>query len=116
MKYIKQLGIILTISFIGELMKAIIPLQIPGSIYGLFLMLIALKTKIIPLDDVKDVGKFLIEIMPIMFIPAAVGLLDAWDSLKPIFFPVIVITVVSTLAVMIISGKVTQSIIRSNKK
>ncbi len=49
MKYFRQFGIILAVTFIGEILKYIIPLPIPASIYGLILMLIILKTKIISL-------------------------------------------------------------------
>ena len=115
MKYTRQFAIILAVTFLGELLKYLIPLQIPASIYGLVLMLIALKTKIIPLSAVQDVGKFLIEIMPMMFIPAAVGLLDAWDILQGILLPVSIIVVISTILVMVVSGRVTQKVIRLEK-
>ncbi len=116
MKYIKQFGIILAISFLGEILKSVIPLPVPASIYGLILMLVALQTGILALDKVKDTAKFLIEIMPIMFIPAAVELMDIWDVLRSIFVPVIVITLVSTIVVMVTAGRTTQSMIRWEKK
>ena len=118
MKYIKQFGIILVISFLGEILKSVIPLPVPASIYGLVLMLVALQTGILALDKVKDTAKFLIEIMPIMFIPAAVELMDTWGVLRSIFVPVIVITLVSTIVVMVAAGRTTQSMIRweKNKK
>ena len=94
MKYLKQFGMILFISFLGEILRAVIPLPIPASIYGLVLMLTALLTGILPLEKVRDTGKFLIEIMPLMFIPAAVGLLDSWSALRPILLSVAVITVI----------------------
>ena len=47
MKYIHQFLIILTISFIGELLGLIIPLPIPASVYGLGIMLICLFSGII---------------------------------------------------------------------
>ena len=75
MKYVRQFLIITGISFLGEGLKALLPLPIPASIYGLVLMLAALCLHIIPLEAVKDAGKFLVEIMPLMFIPAAVGLI-----------------------------------------
>lgn len=78
MKYVRQFAVILTVSFMGEVLKSLIPLQIPASIYGLVLMLAALCLHIIPLEAVRDAGKFLVEIMPLMFIPAAVGLTEAW--------------------------------------
>ena len=76
MKYLKQFGIILVLSFIGELLNHVLPLPVPSSIYGIILMFICLKTGLIPLEEVDETGRFLIEIMPLMFIPAAVGLLE----------------------------------------
>ncbi len=112
MKYFRQFAIILAVTFIGEILKYIIPLPIPASIYGLILMLIVLKVKIISLGQVKETGTFLIEIMPLMFIPAAVGLLVSWDVLKDICIPVIIITILTTVIVMIVTGKVTQFMIK----
>lgn len=82
MKLIRQFGIILAITFAGEVLKGLLPLPIPVSIYGLLLMLVLLITGILPLEAVQDAGKFLIEIMPVLFVPAAVGLLDSWPSLQ----------------------------------
>ncbi|MFA9378965.1 MAG: CidA/LrgA family protein [Lachnotalea sp.] len=112
MKFMKEFGIILTVTFLGEVLKYLIPLPIPASIYGLILMLVALKTKIIPLEFVQKTGRFLIEIMPLMFIPAAVGLIDSWDTLKSIFIPIIIITIISTIMVIAVAGRVTQLMIR----
>lgn len=115
MKYMKQFAIIITISFLGEGLRYLIPLPIPASVYGLVIMLLALITHILPIESVKEAGGFLIEIMPLMFIPAAVGLMNTFTVLKPILIPVVIITVASTILVMIISGRVTQSVIRSKK-
>lgn len=112
MKYIKQFGIILTISFLGEVCNHLLPLPIPASIYGLVILFTGLLFGWIKLDSIKETGKFLIEIMPLMFIPAAVGLLESWGVLKPICIPVIGITLVTTIIVMAVTGRVTQFVIR----
>ena len=116
MKYLKQFGIILLISLMGEALRMLLPLPIPASVYGLVLMLIALMTGIIKIHQIKEVSAFLIEIMPLMFIPAAVGLLETWDVIAPAWLEYVAVTVLSTWIVMIISGKVTQSVIRHRKK
>lgn len=116
MNYLKQFGVILVMSFIGEALKELLPLPVPASIYGLILMLVALKTGILPLEDVKDAGNFMIEIMPLMFIPAAVGLIVTWDTLKQIFIPVIIITCLTTVLVMAVSGRATQFIIKWERR
>lgn len=116
MKFIKQFGIILGVTFIGETLKYFIHLPIPASIYGLIIMLLLLMTKIISLDQVKETGNYLIEIMPIMFIPAAVGLITLWKELKLIWLPVSIITIITTVIVMAVTGRVTQFIIRLEKR
>ena len=108
--------IILLVSFWGELLKYVIPLPVPASIYGLVILFILLETGILKLDAIKETSVFLIEIMPLMFIPAGVGLLKSWGLLKSILLPVCVIVAVSTVLVMGISGLVTQEMIGRNKK
>ena len=75
MKYVRQFWIILLISAMGEGLHVLIPLPVPASVYGLVIMLSALGTHIIKLEQVKEAAEFLIEIMPVMFIPAGVGLM-----------------------------------------
>lgn len=116
MKYLRQFCIILLLSFIGEGIHAILPLPVPASVYGLVLMLLALQTGILKVGQVREAAVFLIEIMPVMFIPAAAGLLESWGVLKPVFVPVIVITVITTIFVMAVTGRVTQSVIRRERK
>lgn len=116
MKYIRQVGIIILISFIGELLHFIIPLPVPASIYGLVIMLVCLVSGIIKVSDVKETSSFLIDIMPMMFIPAAVGLMNSWDIIRPQLLVYLVIVVVSLVTVMAVSGRVTQSVIRRGKR
>lgn len=116
MKYLKQFGIILSVTCAGEIIKSWIPLPIPGSIYGLVLMLVLLMTRAVKLEQVKDAGRFLIEIMPLMFIPAAVGIMASWEQLQPILIPVCVITVISTVLVMVVTGKVTDLFVEKKEE
>lgn len=116
MKYIKQFLIILLISFLGEILKCLLPLPIPASIYGMIILFLGLMTKVIKLESVKETGKFLIEIMPIMFIPAGVGLMTTWGALQPILLPVSIITAVTIITVMVATGWVSQIIIRKSGK
>ena len=90
--------------------------SMPASIYGLVLLFIALMTGLVKLPQVHEAARFLIEIMPLMFIPAGVGLIDSWGELRPILLPVIVLLLVSTVLVMGVSGQVTQQMMHHGKK
>lgn len=112
MKYLRQFSIILSISFLGEVLYHVIPLPIPAGIYGIILMFLGLELKLIPIAAVKETGTFLIEFMPVMFVPAAVGILESWHIIRPSWLQYLIVTVVSTVAVMLVSGRVTQAVLR----
>lgn len=115
MKYIRQLFIILMISFAGEMFKRFLPFPIPASIYGLVILFLCLETGVLKLEAIKETAGYLIEIMPLLFIPAGAGLLNAWDVLRPVLLKITVIVVVSTIVVMVVAGRVTQFVIHGNR-
>lgn len=116
MNYVKQFGIILFISFLGEALYYVIPLPVPASIYGIILMFTGLLTGLVPYESVRDTGHFLVEIMPLMFIPAAVGLISSWSLIQSSWLTYVIVTVLTTIIVMAVSGLVTQMMIAAKQK
>ena len=116
MKYIIQFLIIIAFSFLGEVFHFLIPLPIPASIYGILFLFTALMMKWIKVNQVREVSTLLISVMPMMFIPAAVGLIDSWHSIASAWLQYIVVTVVSTFVVMAVSGWFTQFVIKRGKE
>lgn len=116
MKYVRQFMIVLLFSFIGEVLKYLLPFPVPASIYGLIILFVCLETGLLKISAIEETAKYLVEIMPLMFIPAGVGLLESWGVLQPILIKIAIITVVSTLVVMIVAGNVTQFVIRMEKR
>lgn len=114
MKYIKQCVFILAISFAGEMLKFCLPFPISGSIYGMILLFILLITGCVKVEQINDTGKFLLDIMPILFIPSAVGIMTKLKELQEIWWQIIVITIATTIIVMVVSGLITQIIIRKD--
>lgn len=110
MKYLKQLLIILSISFAGEILSHYIPLGIPASIYGMVIMFTLLCTGVLKLESVREVGKFLVGIMGIMFVPATVGIIDCWDVFSRNLWLYLIVIMVTTIIVMSVSALVTQSL------
>lgn len=116
MKYIRQLAIIVGVSFLGELLRALIPAPIPGSIYAFLLMLGGLLTGVVPLEKVSGTGRFLLEIMPLIFVPVNVGIMTVGRILGDKMLPVFFIAVVTTVLVMAVTGRVTQFAMKYDKK
>lgn len=116
MKYIKQFGIILLISFFAEILNYFIPVSAPAGIWGILLLFLALKLRVIAVSDIREVSSFLLEIMPLMFIPSAAGLINSWIIIKNSWIPHIVLVVISTIIVIVVSGRVTQFVLKHRKE
>jgi len=117
MKYIKQLFIILIVSFVGELIHYFVPLPIPASIYGLVIMFLLLEFKVVKLEKVKDVSSYLLAIMPIFFVPPCVGFINAFPLMKQFGVQFMVIGIGTTVLVMVATGWVVQLIMKiKNRK
>ncbi len=115
MKFLPQLLIIILFSFLGEICHALIPLQIPASIYGMVLMFLALSAKIVPVRAVKDAGGFLTGLLPLLFVAPIVGLLDHWAVIRAAVLPILLIVLATTVLVFAVAGWVTQLLIRGRK-
>ena len=116
MKVIYQLGIILGVSFIGEILNQTIPLPIPASIYGLILMFVLLETRLVRFETIEASGVFLKNSLVVTLIPSAVGVMAAWDVLGPILLPAILILVLTNVLVFAVAGHTAQFIVHLRQR
>ena len=118
MALLMEFAIILGVSLAAEILYALLPLPIPASIYGMILMLGLLSSGILKLDKVKRAGSFMVEIMPVMFIPAAVGLMEIVTDMRGALLPIAGVIVLTTIIVMAATGRTAQWIMdrEANRK
>lgn len=116
MKWIRQFMILLAVTLSGEILRALIPFAIPAGIYGLVILFLCLCFGVIKLDQVEGAADFLIEIMPLCFIPAGVGLMTRWAQLQSLLLPVLIFLFVVTILVMAATGFATQYLVRRKEK
>ena len=116
MKYIKQFSIIALLTFLGEVLNLLIPLPIPASIYGMVLLFVSLQTGILKLVQIEETADLLLGVMPIFFISPTVSLMSSIGAIRDNLIGVCVVCIVSTAAVMIATGLVSQAVIRHQKK
>ena len=93
-----------------------LPLPVPASVYGLVLLLAALNFKLVKLDDVKEVGTYLTGIFPLLFVPAAAGVMELWAEMGEMLLPILVAIIPVTVLVMVSAGKTTQALTGRKKK
>jgi len=115
MKYIRECFIIFGLTLAGEFLNKLLPLPVPAGVYGMFLLLVLLCVGILKLEQVEATGNFLLDIMPVMFVQASVGLLESMGDLQAILVPVVVISMVSTVIVMAVTGIVAEKMLGGKK-
>lgn len=115
MAYVFQFAVILLVTFIGEILHALIPLPVPAGIYGLVLMFIFLKTGLIPLDKIRKSANFLLDAMPVMFIGPCVGFMDIYREQGIAILYIAAISIITTVLVLTVTGRTAQFVIRHKR-
>lgn len=100
----------------GEILHALLPLPVPASVYGLVLLLAALKLGWVKLEQIKETGTFLTGIFPLLFVPAAAGVMELWAELDALLLPILIAVIPVTILVMVSAGRTTQAIASRKKE
>lgn len=108
MKYLSQFLIILGFSLAGEALQLLLPFPIPASVYGIVLLFAALCLGLVKPGQVKEAGGFLVSLLPVLFVPPAVGILENWGLIRGDAAAIVLLVLASTVLVFGISGAVTQ--------
>ena len=92
----------------GEALQRLVPVTIPASVWGLALLFAALCLKLVKVEQVKEVGAFMISILPVMFVGPTVGIVEHWALIRPQLLAIVLLLVASTMLTFGISGRLTQ--------
>ena len=66
----------------------------------------------VQLDDVKEVGLFLTGIFPLLFVPAAAGVMELWAEMGSMLLPIVIAIIPVTVLVLVTSGHTTLALTR----
>ena len=93
-----------------------LPLPVPASVYGLVLLLAALTAGVVKLEQVQETGTYLTGIFPLLFVPAAAGIMELWAEMGQLLLPILIAILPVTVLVMVAAGRTTQALTARNKK
>jgi len=108
--------IILLMLLLGNGVSSVINGIIPGSVLGMVFLFLALLTKIIKPEMIRKPAGYLINHMSLFFIPAGVGLMNAWDLISSNWAAILISSSVSTILVLGVVGLVQQKLEKKNGK
>lgn len=113
MKYLQiilQIGILVAFFYLGEGLRLLLHLPVPGSIIGMLLLWSALMLKWLPVHWIAPGATFIQRYMPFIFIPATVGIMQFGATFAGKGLLLVICIIVSTLITMIVSSLTSQGL------
>ncbi|NLJ77920.1 MAG: CidA/LrgA family protein [Tissierellia bacterium] len=110
MEKLKQLGIILGILFIGNILEGMIVIPIPGAVSGMVLLLFLLLMGVVELRMVEDVSKVLLDHLLFLFVPAGVGIISQLHIIRKEWLPILMIIIISTVLAILSTAMTIQGL------
>ncbi|WP_372920503.1 CidA/LrgA family protein [Salegentibacter sp.] len=101
---LKSLLYIFGFLLLGELISWLFQIPVAGNILGMLLIFIALKLKLIQLEDVKPASDKLIKYLVVFFIPYGVGLMVYFNMVAEFWLPITVAVVFSSILTLYITA------------
>jgi holin-like protein len=101
---VRGFAILLALQFVGEMISRGSGIPIPGSVIGMVLLLTALGSGLLKAQWVEEAVELLLSHLALFFIPAGVGVMVHMDLIRREWLPISVAMVVSTFAVMAVTG------------
>ena len=115
-RMIAQIAILWVFYYIGVLIVEWTNIFIPPSIIGLVLLWALLMLNIINVKLIQDGASFLIAFLTLFFIPSTAGVVEYPELLTVSGLLLVLAVFVSTVMVIIITGKVSQFIERKEQE
>ena len=101
--------VILTLClWVGNFISKILPIMIPGSIIGLLILFFLLAFQLIPTCWIKNSCNLFMRYMTLLFIPAAMGIMDNYSLLLQNWGPIIFGCVGGSFIVLILTAFLTE--------
>ncbi|MCX8578656.1 CidA/LrgA family protein [Gilliamella sp. B2717] len=109
--------LILTLSlWVGNFISQLLPIMIPGSIIGLLTLFFLLAFQIIPTRWIKNSCNLFMRYMTLLFIPAAMGIMDNYTLLLNNWLPIIFGSIGSSLLVLLLTAWLTEKLHKKTAK
>ncbi len=90
----------------GEAVIHFTHLPLPSSVFGLIFLFVLLKTGWVKVETMQALTTFLMENLSLFLVPPCVAVVTHLDLIKQDFWPIFTASIISTLLVLMVTGKV----------
>ena len=111
-KYLTGFIIIFLIQYICNVLVKSFNLILPAPILGLIVFAFLLQINVIKKEWVKDICKFLLKIMPMLFVPLLVGIVVYYSVIEKNLIPILVNVILTATLTLFITALIVDNIIK----
>lgn len=116
MKILIQTGIIFLICAAAELLTAFLPFAFPGSVMAMVLLFLFFFLKWLKPNFMRETIDFLLNNMALFFVPATVGIIQYYSSIKSVILQIILICLISTVIIFAVTAYTIRFVVWLEKK
>lgn len=116
LNFVIQMGILIVIYQLGNLIVRLFHLPIPGNVVGIVILFFLLWLGIIKIEQIETAAGWLLKHLGFFFIPISVGLMTLGSTLVKNGLPLLLVLIISAFVGLLSAGKATQVVILKNEK
>ena len=119
LKILTQIGIIFGICWVSQCIERVLPFTMPASIIGMLLLLALLGLRIVKTEHIREKSDFLLENLPLFFVPAVVSVMNYVDVLRSNLLALAAVCFLSmavTFAATVLAVRLTNRLMNGGKK
>ena len=99
-----QISLIVCVCLAGERLADALPIDVPGNICSMIVLLVFLITGTLKMETISDGADFLLDHMSIFFIPAAVAIMGSFNLIADNVVKLVLICLITTVLVFFVTS------------
>ncbi|HDR3889118.1 MULTISPECIES: CidA/LrgA family holin-like protein [Bacillus] len=115
-KILVQIAALYVLYMVGNWVQEMLNIPIPGSLIGMFLLLVLLSLKVLPVKWFDLGAETLVAIMPFLLIPPTLGLMNYGAFFMSKGISLFITVVASTFLIIIVAGHTGQYLANRKEK
>lgn len=116
MNIMSELALIFGICLAGEGIAAVLPVDFPGTVIGMLLLIVLLFTGVVKKRHIQRVSEFLVANMAFVFLPPCVGVMEHFDAVRGQILPIFAICFLTTPLVYAVTAWTVQAMMLRRRR
>lgn len=116
MNYLCELGVLLGVCVLGDVLSALLGGLLPGNVLGMVLLLALLGARLVQCRQVEHAADFFLKHMAVFFLPISLGILDLYAELHSQLAAILAVCFLTTFLTALATAGTVHLVLRLQQK